>query len=424
MKFFLNFAIALLVWVGWSHVVLADRPGDLDPGFNGTGIVTTSVSGSWYQGFGVAVQADNKIVVAGRSGNDSNIAVLRYNPDGSLDPAFNGAGIVTTSVGSLFYSQPVVVQPDGKIVVVGNGGGGKTAVVVIRYLADGSPDPAFNGTGIVTTSNAYGRSVTVQADGKIVVAGSANNNLAAVRYNADGSLDTAFNSTGIVTTAIGSVSSGVAVAVQADGKIVVAGNKRDDGGSKSSPVLVRYKPDGSLDETLNNSGIVITAITGKYDRASSVAIQTDGKIVVAGDIDTNGAPRVAVIRYNPDGGLDTTFKHTGIVTTAVGPVAYGVSVAVQANGKPVVAGACDSGGSPRFMAIRYNPDGNLDYTFNGTGIVTTTLNGTSSEGLAMALDRDGKIVVAGFGYNGDIAVVRYLGGEYPFSLYLPVIFKM
>ena len=267
------------------------------------------------------MQSDGKLVVAGYSDNGSNnhFALVRYNDNGSLDTSFNGTGKVSTAIGSISdYSSSVAVQTDGKILVAGyahnaNNDFGEDRFALVRYKANGSLDTSFNGTGKLTTDLSgldYGSSVAVQRDGKIVVAGSSadnssgNDDFALVRYNANGSLDTSFNGTGKVITDLGisfsgslldPLTSGRSVAVQSDGKIVVAGNVS---GSNCDFALVRYNADGSLDTTFNGTGTVTTAIGSGSDIGQSVAVQSDGKIVVAGYSHNGSNYDFALARYH------------------------------------------------------------------------------------------------------------------------------
>jgi uncharacterized delta-60 repeat protein len=430
------FLLGLSLSLTWLVIVFASSPGDLDISFNGTGVVTTSINSLIDGGFAVAIQPDNKIVVAGTCDDIENFAVLRYNSDGSLDTDFNGTGIVTTSVGNGYeeLGLSVVLQPDQKIVVAGAGTrtGMSNDLAVVRYNQDGSLDTDFNGTGIVTTPltvDSSGRSVALQADGKLVVAGDTwgpvwepENTFVVVRYNQDGSLDTDFKGTGIVTTSIGEADSGRAVLVQPDGKIVVAGR------SSYQFAVLRYTTAGELDTDFNGTGIVTTPV-GTNSEGMSAAIQGDGKIVVAGLSETGGNHDFAIVRYNSNGSLDTTFNGAGIVTTDISAgFDEAHTIAIQPNRKIVVAGVSNFGMSTGdFTIVRYNSDGNLDTTFGNGGIITTTISNNRDEARGIGIQSDGKIVAVGFenvdafgGTDVNVAVARYIGDRYT---YLPIILK-
>ncbi|MDD2780799.1 cadherin-like domain-containing protein [Sulfuricurvum sp.] len=368
----------------------------------------------------VTVQADGKILVAGYSGNGPqyDFTLVRYNTDGSLDTTFSNNGMVKTDVGTSYdYGSSVTVQTDGKILVAGSSrnAAGNDDFALVRYNSDGSLDTTFSGDGIVTTAISTGydnaNSITVQPDGKILLAGSSgvNTDFALVRYNRDGSLDKTFSGDGIVTTAIGTgYDSALSVTVQTDGKILAAGYSNN--GTNNDFALIRYNSDGSLDTTFSGDGKVTTDFTANYDAGRSVTVQSDGKILVAGYNKNGSNDDFALVRYNSDGSLDTTFNGDGKVTTAIGVGADGgYSVTVQPDGKILVAGVSKNGSNDDFAMVRYNSDGSLDTTFSGDGKVTTAIGTGSDVGYSVAVQADGKILVVGssYGSNSDFAVVCY-----------------
>ena len=196
--------------------------------------------------------------------------------------------------------------------------------------------------------------------------------------------------------------------LQSDGKIVVAGVSF---GSFEVFAVVRYTSTGSEDATFSGDGKVTTAIGSSQDQARSVVLQSDGKIVAAGLSDNGSNYDFAVVRYNTDGSLDTTFSDDGKLITAVGlGTDFANSVVLQSDGKIVAAGYSYNVSSEDFTVVRYNNDGSLDTTFSGDGIVTTAVGAGSDFGYSVAMQSDGKIVTAGYSYSGtkyDFAVVRY-----------------
>jgi uncharacterized delta-60 repeat protein len=206
-----------------------------------------------------------------------------------------------------------------------------------------------------------------------------------------GSLDTNFGVSGKVTTSIGSRVDAIrAIAIQTDGSIVALGSSLT-GTNVDVFALVRYKPDGSLDTTFNTTGTVTTAIGSIDDIPMTVDIQSDGKIVAAGHTTPGG---FGLARYNSDGTLDTSFGTGGKVTTAIGNGSYAATVAFQTDNKIVVAGSALTGGSNDFALVRYNSDGSLDTGF-GTGGIVTTSTGTSVYALHVYIQTDGKILTVG-----------------------------
>jgi uncharacterized delta-60 repeat protein len=376
---------------------------DLDPTFDGDGIVATSIN-NFNHGNDLAIQPDGKIVVAGVTLSNPflDFAVTRYKPDGSLDQTFGTGGIVTTSFGNDAFGRAVAIQSDGKIVVAGIAGVGCCSKIgVVRYNADGSLDSSFGSGGIVSTGvqdHAVAEDLVVQSDGKIVVVGfslsssPASGALLAVRYNSDGSLDDTFDSDGVFLSQQNT--RGTAVTLQSDGKIVAAGLGNADGDF----LIERLNTDGSPDPGFGTAGIVTTDINGDTDSAEDVAIQPDGKIVAAGWTTKQATVAGALARYNTDGSLDTSFDSDGIVNLL--PAATGSEilngVALQTDGKLVVAGSFDPGTGNAVEVKRFNANGSPDVAFGSGGSVITPV-GKASVASAVAIQANGKIVVAGAG---------------------------
>jgi len=379
--------------------------------------------GGW--ALGVDVQSDGAIVVAGGvtvEVHDDVVGLTRYQAGsepfaGVLDTTFGGDGRVTTNVASSYdnYAEVVIVQSDGKILVAGEN---DDDFALLRYNSDGSLDASFGGgTGIVTTdfnsSRDWATAVAVQADGKYVVAGHAGIDFALARYNIDGSLDVTFDTDGkVITDFSGGYGSAWDVAIQSDGKIIAAGYA-DQSGSLGL-ALARYNNDGSLDDTYGTGGLVWTdalPFTSAYD----MVIQLDDKIVVAGD---PGSDFVAA-RFDIFGNLDTEFGTDGVVITNVGSGSATLEgVALQSDGKIVLAGDVSESTpytSERHVALtRYDDAGNLDTTFGVGGVVTTDFSPNSWNLVRVydvAIAPDDKIVIAGEISSGqrdyDFLVARY-----------------
>jgi len=232
---------------------------------------------------------------------------------------------------------------------------------------------------------------------------------ALARYNADGSLDTTFGPGGIVTTAVGSGDDvAYALGIQTDGRIVAAGYSYQGGNMDFA--LVRYNANGSLDATFGPGGIVTTAIGSDNDYARAISIQPDGRIVAAGSSYQGGNEDFALVRYKANGSLDGTFGTGGIATTAVESGAYASALGIQSDGRIVAAGYSYNGMHPHFALVRYDANGSPDTTFGAGGIVTTMIGSGDNYALALGIQTDGRIVAAGNSYNGsnyDFTLVRY-----------------
>ena len=393
--------------------------GSLDTSFDGDGKLNTDFGGGDDIINSISIQTDGKIIVAGSTldGMNSDFAIARYNTDGSLDNSFDFDGKVTTSIGTTGdHIRSIALQADGKIIVAGHSYNATDRdFAVARYNVDGSLDNSFDSDGIVTTEfvsilgtgNESASSVNIQSDGKIILVGytqnGSQNNFAVVRYNTDGSLDNSFDSDGKLTTDFG-LGSATAMSskLQNDGKLVVAGwSTADSTSSDADFAVARYNTDGSLDTSFDGDGKLTTDIGSRFDYGNSVAIQTDGKIIVAGissvELNTFKDPDFALVRYNVDGSIDFSFDLDGRVTTDFGSSNdIGNSLAIQSDGKIVVVGYISDGISKELTVTRYNTNGSLDNSFGGDGIVTIDLGYYDERGNSVAIQADGKIVVAGY----------------------------
>ncbi len=428
----------------------AAPPSNLDTSFGNGGKVVTEFTGLRSEVHAVAIQpSDGKIVVAGYAGSTTDIdfALARYNTDGSLDTGFGSSGVTTTPFFSGMYDgiSSIAIQNDGRIIAAGYAQNGtQSDFALARYNVDGSLDTSFNNTPSLCAANlpCQGKwvslragddsaaAVAVQSDGKILAAGGAQNgtqsDFALLRLNQNGTLDTGFGSAGMAFTDIfiGGTDYARAIAIQTDGKILVAGYTHD--GTHSYVGLARYNTNGTLDTSFNprftcsfdlpDCGTLATDFgTGADVQYATVVVQADGKILVGGSAGT----RIALERYNTNGTLDTTFgpADTGRVTTTV-PGLWGLAnIVLQADGKIVAAGTVNNSANYEdFFVARYTVDGALDVSFGngGTGMVQTDFLNDEDFSYALAVQPlDGKIVAAGSAYNNDngafhFAIARYL----------------
>ncbi|HEX6127104.1 MAG TPA: FG-GAP-like repeat-containing protein, partial [Pyrinomonadaceae bacterium] len=429
--------------------------GSLDASFGVGGIATSTFGNQYQSALSVAIQADGKIVASGTTGACPDkkycyfsFALARYNSDGSPDTSFDTDGKVTTTlVGNYDSAAEVLVQGDGKIVAAGRapGLGGYGPFAVTRYNADGSLDTSFSGDGMVMTEvgNAgYARSATLQADGKILVAGSTyvdgHEDFAFVRLNSDGSLDTSFDEDGKLTTDFANGSDhAFDIAIPANGKIIAGGFSRT---GTSDFALSRYNADGSLDAAFDGDGKVttslldvssainavtidqgrnhtflvgysgnetnddfaitrvdgpkkITPVGNSDDRANAAALSAFpvDRVFVAGSSSNGSDSDFAIVRYFPFGlDIDTSLNQTGKVTTDFGANDTATAIAVQPDYKFVVVG--QTGGGAALAVARYNFDGSLDASFGSGGKVILQ---SIQHAKAMAIQPDGKIIAAG-----------------------------
>ncbi len=371
--------------------------GDLDPAFGVGGKVVTSFDVPAASATSVALQPDGKIVAAGFLFDETanlDFAVARYEADGSLDATFDLDGKARTDFFGLDdIANAVALQPDGKIVLAGTARVGfDLSIALARYNASGSLDTGFGvgGKAIVAgfTGIAYG--VAIQPDGKILVAGS---HFAAVRFNPDGSLDAGFGKGGkVVVEGFGAN----ALTLQPDGKIVVVGVINTASGTGDDFAVLRFDSDGSPDKSFGSGGVVATDFFGHGDLARAVALQPDGRIVVGGGAADSAGSHFAVARYNTDGSLDTSFGGDGRQTTDLSgfdELVFGV--AVQSDGRIVAAGFAFGASLYDFALVRYTAEGAEDTTFGTSGRITTDFFGRSDGVRGVVLQPDGRIVAAG-----------------------------
>jgi uncharacterized delta-60 repeat protein len=414
--------LSALLWA----VSLYAQVGQLDPTFGSGGIVILDLSPAsadilW----AAALQPDGKILAAGRTtaGDSVDFALLRFHPNGTLDMSFGGTGIVFADFSrTLQVARSIALQPDGKILLSGPILENLREIDhgVARFNPDGTLDPTFGMGGLVVggfTRTDLGLALALQADGKFLVAGYDRSGptatFALLRYDTDGVVDPSFGAGGLVTTNFPGPGDDMvfALLVDGEGRAVAVGSHDEDF------ALARYLEDGSLDSSFGVGGIVTTDFAGAVDGATDVALQNDGKFVVVGDSDAGTGADFALARYNPDGSLDGSFGTGGLVTsdiTGAQSVDHASALTLQPDGKILVGGSSGLAGED-FVVARYNADGSLDADFGMEGIATTDLGGGPSDDEArnLVIQPDGKILLVGSTFNftalHSFALARYLG---------------
>jgi uncharacterized delta-60 repeat protein len=365
------------------------------------GLVTTDIRPHEIRAWAVAVQQDGRIVAAG--GGDADVAIVRYQRDGRLDPGFGVGGKALVPVRSAGMHVGLAVVASGKILA-----GGAT---LVRLTPDGRLDPTFGARGKAV--NGFARTLAVQRDGMTVVAGEAADRFGVARYSANGRLDRRFGLRGNATADFGSdkVDSATdyptAVLVQPDQRIVVIGTATECGMCDLAHfALARFTTAGGLDRAFGSGGVVETEFGDTYARAMDGAIQSDGRIVAAGFWDD--AAGAALARYRPDGRPDPTFGTEGRVR---GVEAVLETVAIQRDGKILVAGWHRGAGrdpdNTDAVVARYTARGALDRSFGNRGTTVFSLAASGRDQLYdLVVQRDGRIVVAGESGTGMLVVAR------------------
>jgi len=374
----------------------------------------------------IAVQPDQKIIIAGyaANGTHNNFGLARLMPDGSFDSSFSGDGKTMADFNMTNdYVNGIAIDAAGRIVAGGytfTGNGFEFALT--RYDSNGNTDTTFGNGGRQTTSfgvTTFGHAVAIQADGRILLGGysfqSPFNQFSIARYLDTGMPDTSFNGTGKVITSIGTGNSVAScMGIQSDGKIVLAGQTFNTSTNHWEFALVRYLGNGLPDPSFGTNGIVTGTFGAKDYFITSLTIGAGDKIIVAGCSGTTPSDNnFTLARYLSDGTMDGTFGNSGLLEFPAGlQNNQAQAVTIQPDGKIVVAGYAQSGSADRFVIARLDDTGNPDLSF-GTSGVTVTPVGTNDGIYTLAIQADGKILAAGTTFNGngfDMAVIRYLPG--------------
>jgi uncharacterized delta-60 repeat protein len=411
-------------------------PGELNSSFGSGGMINIclgpAAADEWANG--VAIQPDGGILLGGYVNNSYGLA--RFESDGTLDGGFGTGGRVLAILGS-GGGGPVgmALQQDEKIVIAGSVSFSAfdpyaRGFFAVRHDRNGNRDASFGNGGLATVlfngAGAYASDMVVQPDGKVVVSGYAiqgyEQDFALARFDANGSLDSSFHGNGRVITDLGDrIDRCTSLGLQRDGKIIAAGYSGD------MWALVRYNADGTLDNSFHGDGKLRFVVPGYAYPTVSVAVQADGRILLAGSTGaSSSSPQFTIYRFNSDGTADETFGLAGKVSTQVGASwSFCSSVVVQHDGKIVTGGWADGG--PLFALVRYLNNGALDPAFGTNGVVLTRAGSGGGIILRLALQRDGRILAAGRVWNGinsDFGLVRYEGGVAPWITSQPQSLKV
>ncbi len=392
-----------IVAVGSSNgqVALAryTTSGALDTTFDGDGKVLTNITGNGERMNAVAIQSDGKIVTAGAgSPSGLKLALFRYTTSGKLDTTFNGNGErVTSTSGEL---EEVAIQSDGKIVGVSN-------TQVIRFNSNGSTDTGFASSGLYSTTGYQFRGLGLQSSGKIVLGGSTNvvdqpPQGAVLRLNSNGTLDTSFASAGTKLFKVYDETTVDSVKVLGDGRILEGGIS---GKQYSLPFLARFSSANSaaLDSAFGIGGIVTRDLTQQVAQFADVKTQSDGKVVALGFTESLASHNqdIYLVRFNADGTRDTSFGNNGsVIIDAFGSDEIGESLAIGSDGKIVVLGSgvinpTDVFNPDRaFVLLRYNSNGTPDTSFGDNGKVLQNYSQEREQSGLIALQSTGKIILA------------------------------
>ncbi len=391
--------------------------GTLDLAFHTDGRVESNLTAGDDYARAVVLQPDDRIVVAGEAGGQGGrFMVARYLENGTLDPSFSGNGWTATNFSSGWdEAMDLELLADGRIMVVGYLDTGRIGLA--RYLGNGAPDPSFSGDGKLISDFGPGfdwaTSVELQADGKIVIAGEtggAGGQFMVARYHANGALDRSFSANGWAAT---NISSGEDWAwdltLQADGKIVAAG--LGHGLPRPTMALVRYRANGSLDPTFGGDGRVAPNLGPRPESAKAVLVQPDGKILIGGEYGENQHGDLGRGPAHGDGAFDRSFSGNGWATSDFSNGHdFAWDIALQPDGR-VVLGGVSAAGTGEFGLLRFRANGSPDRTLGGDGWARFNFTSQFDAATGVAVQDDGKIVLVGGsgGTPGRVALARVHG---------------
>lgn len=361
------------------------------------------------------MQADGKIIITGyASGTLTSIdfAAARFDTAGNLDPTFGAGGKVITPAApgtSADFAWAAALQPDGKLVIAGSANNESTPIgAVARYLPDGSLDPSFGTAGVVTvpvgTADANFYAVLIQPDGKIVASGYAadtDNDYLAVRFNSNGSLDSSFSGDGIALVNSQQGEFAFASALQADNKIILAGQSY--AGTRDKGLLLRLNTDGSVDSTYNGTGRQVINIDTFVNHIQGITLQNDGKVLAAGSFENVNNTDVFMARIDTSGAVDMVYAGAGInqiVQARKQDLNMPPVITTQADGKALLLvlnydDTTNSASRSSMELMRFDTTGFLDNTFGIAGIARGYINQGTTLFRAIAKQTDGKLVVGG-----------------------------
>jgi uncharacterized delta-60 repeat protein len=391
--------------------------GILDLSFGTNGIVVLDAGNSNNTTRDIAIQPDGKILMAGFSTTSINLFnVVRLNPDGSLDNSFGTNGVASTALASTSIASSIALQQDGKIIAGGHTWGGESnGFALIRYNSDGSLDNSFGNSGITTThfsgKNAIGKSLAIQADGKIILGGHSytifndDDDFAVARYNPDGSIDQTFGTNGAVFTTFGVNRDWInSIALQADGKILAGGF------SSNRMALARYLTDGSLDPTFGTNGLAVNIIPPASQAfINGLALSPDG--IYACGFSTDSFNNSTLVKYDYDGNISPDFGVDGILINNIAQQDSYKDIKIIGD-KIVVGGTAgnNNNGMFSFTLSQFDLSGNPVTSFGTNGVFIVSPTSTFNQLEAIAIQADGKILAAGLcqEFPYDIGIVRVI----------------
>lgn len=426
--YFMNnfYSTTLYFFVLFSINSVYSQPGSPDQEFGNNGVVVSSFYIGHEEISSIQQLSEGKLLAVGNAENsqDGGMTILRYNLDGTIDESFGNTGhVITQFENGIAFANTSAVLPDGKLILGGSlnypTSPALTDMALARYHPNGTLDSTFGVNGKVVTDirdNDFIQEIIPLTDNKLIVAFISSNNITGLsdfmlcRYTSTGIIDSTFGINGIVIKdVLGNDDRISSIEQQTDGKLIVGGNVNTL--TDQLIALARYNTDGILDSTFGFNGSVIIDLSFNSEYISSLAIQEDGKIIIGG-FGYVGQNIVGFIaRYQSNGLLDTGYGTNGMITVnLVNGLNTFNDLAIDSEGSVVACGNLYDGLTSSFLTVRYDSNGNPDIQFGDNGKVITTINGVNENASTIIQQSDGKLLIGGFtevNSNREYVLLRY-----------------
>ena len=411
----MGFVVVVLAVAGLG-VRAEAAPGDLDLTFSGDGIAELNPSGSFDLAIDVAQQTDGKIVIAGRAGGSGGrVLVARYTSAGALDPTFSGDGkqfVDLTATDDAALS--LVIHADGRIVVAGQANNVR-AIGMARLNADGTPDNSFSGDGRAIFDLRAGNtfelveSLALTELGAYRMTGGLGRFAAVIGVTSNGTLDSTWSGDGLATVPFAGSSLGTSIDLGPGGTVTIGGTVTGTGAAADRTIIARFLVNGQPDPTFSGDGRNSVNVGNGYEDTTSIVVQLDGSVLAAGEANA----KLSIVKWTSTGGLDPVFSGDGKQVIDLPGAQEWISDFGLDDSYLVLAGRMSGTGGRAFVA-RLDDSGALDAGFSGNGWMAVDRGPQNEWARSLVVDADGNYVAAGSSANdGKVLVFRVLGTDPP-----------
>lgn len=407
----------------------AQQPGDLDAGFGTDGVLTVDAQSLGLQNrvSQISTQPDGKIIFVGgvrnASGTEGDHLIGRVTSEGVLDLSFGNQGTTITSLGGLEGLIGLRIEPSGSILCVGSSNqSGSYEHAIVRFDSAGNLDLSFGSNGVLynlpLSTSSVPTSIEFDSSNNLYVTGTSNGDILLSKYGSNSFPIPSFGTSGSESLDLGLVETSTELALQNDGKVVLAGSQAESG-FPENVIVVRLTANGMLDQTFNGTGWVNLMLSTGIDRPSDMIVLPDGRILVVGIAANQSVTSLEAfaLRLMPDGSYDNSFGTNGLARYDIGTGDdYASAVVLQPDGKAIIGGGTNDNSTilnEDFLLLRINEDGSIDQSFGNNGVVVTEISSSYERIIDMELQTNGKLIVAGtakIGSSEEAALARYHTG--------------